>query len=107
MAILRCKESFAALSKNGPVTVHTGELLDSSHPLVKGREHLFEDVVDLPRREAQPVETATAAPGEKRVTPLRGRPRKDKKPEQTAAVQQPSEVKPSAEDEKKEEQKDA
>lgn len=105
MAILRCKETFIALGKHGPVPVHAGELFDSDHPLVKGRENLFEDVVDLPRHKAPPVETATAAPGEKRVTPLRGRPRKEKKPEQSA-LKSP-ELEPSEEGEKKEDKDDA
>lgn len=57
MAILRCKQSFHAIGR--PVMVHRGQLFDSSDPIVRGREQLFEAVDDL-------VEQATAAPGERR-----------------------------------------
>lgn len=60
MALLRCTTTFHA---PGNALVEEGALLDSSEPVVKGREHLFEPVgVD---RGERPVEQATARPGSK------------------------------------------
>lgn len=56
MPVLRAKTTFAA---PGRVFINRGDLVDSSNPVVKGREHLFEDVETH-------VERASAAPGEKR-----------------------------------------
>jgi hypothetical protein len=72
MATLRCKEPFSADIKGVPRVVPAGQLVDSSDPIVKGREHLFESVdAHMASRDAAPdtraaVETATSAPGEKR-----------------------------------------
>lgn len=97
MTTLRAKESFQAFvdSPSGvqKVTVPAGELLDSGHPTVKGREHLFEAVDDhvasLGRWEQVRkgenrgrgdvlMERATAEPGERRsVNP---RPDPEEKP---------------------------
>jgi hypothetical protein len=69
MATLRCKEPFSADIDGVPRTIPGGALIDSSDPIVKGREHLFETVdVYMAGREskAAPVESASAAPGEKR-----------------------------------------
>lgn len=62
MAILRCTEPFAA----DGVIVTMGQLIDSGHPVVKGREHLFEPVETFVSRRSG-SETATAAPGEART----------------------------------------
>lgn len=55
MGDVRATTSFAA----GRVHVREGVVLPDDDPVVAGREHLFEPV----------VETATAAPGEKRRLP--------------------------------------
>jgi len=70
MATLRCKEPFSADIKGVPRVVPAGQLLDSDDPIVKGREHLFEPVESFMASRvvevSESVETATAAPGEKR-----------------------------------------
>jgi hypothetical protein len=55
---LRALASFAAVVGKQEYLIHTGDVLPSNHPVVKGREDLFEP--------ENPVEQATAAPGEKR-----------------------------------------
>lgn len=57
----KCNTSFFV----GARFVAAGELVEDSDPILRGREHLF----DAPVRAAGPViESATAAPGEKRAT---------------------------------------
>lgn len=54
--------------------VSGGQLVDSSDPIVKGRERFFEPVETyMDNRAGRDVEQATAAPGERRS---RGRARK-------------------------------
>ena len=69
MAVLRVINSFALLS-DGRIFA-AGALVDSTDPVVKGREAYFEAVeanVARPRVTSTPlVEAATAAPGEKRA----------------------------------------
>lgn len=60
MATIRARTHFAV----GRHVIRPGDLLDSTDPLVKGREHLFED----PDEAVRPIERATARPGEKRAT---------------------------------------
>lgn len=64
MATLRVKEPFAIDVDGAPRVFTAGQLVDSTHPAVKGREHLFESL-DVYMDRAKP-EQATAAPGEKR-----------------------------------------
>lgn len=66
---LRAVSSFVAATKDGSVRVSVGDLFDSSHPVVKGRESLFESVEDAAARKSpkSTVEKATAAPGEVRA----------------------------------------
>ncbi|QNJ58063.1 head-tail connector protein [Gordonia phage Bunnybear] len=73
MTVLRAREAFACSDAQGtPRVVRPGDLFDSTDPLVTGRETLFEPVeVATQRSEAvvaggSSVESATAAPGEKR-----------------------------------------
>ncbi|AMS03166.1 head-tail connector protein [Gordonia phage Herod] len=73
MTVLRAREAFACSDAHGtPRVVRPGDLFDSTDPLVTGRETLFEPVeVATQRSEAvvaggSSVESATAAPGEKR-----------------------------------------
>lgn len=71
MATLRVKEPFAVFSDQSRI-YHAGALVDSADPVVKGRESAFEpvDAAATRRTTGASVETATAAPGEKRsVTP--------------------------------------
>ncbi len=63
--ILRCKTSFHAYGR--PTMVRAGDLVDSSDPVVRGREELFESVDEVVHGPADlPVESASAAPGERR-----------------------------------------
>ena len=65
MAVLRVREPFSFDEPNGVQRVmRTGDLVDASDPLIKGKEHLFEPVETT-------VERATAAPGERRSLPKR------------------------------------
>lgn len=80
MAIKRARESFAYWDSNGvPHDVPAGSLIDSDKApqVYKGKEHLFEDVdvfVEQQEKKAEgykaestkKMESATAAPGEKR-----------------------------------------
>ncbi|MFD9192989.1 hypothetical protein ACFWCA_32845 [Streptomyces phaeochromogenes] len=77
MAIKRCVAAFAASVGGTPRMYTVGTLVDSSDPVIKGREALFEDaeayVSDKAARQAPQVEQATAGPGERRSV---GRPAK-------------------------------
>lgn len=77
--ILRAKETFHYPGKDGyTLTITGGHLFDSADPCVKGREHLFESVeaaaaagkgaveVAAARAAVHAIETASAAPGERR-----------------------------------------
>lgn len=73
MAILSVREAFAVDDDGGVTRVfHRGDLVDSSDPVVKGREVLFDPVESTVRPapatvEAATVEAATAEPGVKRT----------------------------------------
>jgi hypothetical protein len=68
MPVLRVVTAFAVLSDPEGRVYAAGALVDSSDPVVKGREGHFEPVeATIARRRASTVETATAAPGEKRT----------------------------------------
>jgi len=58
IGLLRALTSFAATVGKQELFIRSGEVVRADHPAVKGRETLFAP--------ARPVETATAAPGEKR-----------------------------------------
>ncbi|MCX5584278.1 hypothetical protein [Streptomyces erythrochromogenes] len=67
MPIKRCKASFSVSVNGVPRVITAGTLLDASDPVIKGRETLFEDVdTYMSERAPQPVERATAEPGERR-----------------------------------------
>lgn len=68
MAILRVKEPFSVDVDGSPRVFTAGQLVDSTNPAVKGREHLFETIDEWMGQQpgAGGVEQATAAPGEKR-----------------------------------------
>lgn len=62
--ILVARETFTAELDGSPVIVHKGVTrVREGHPLLKGREDLFELVDDTVHYD---IEQATAAPGEKR-----------------------------------------
>lgn len=67
--VLRVKEGFSFDHQGVPVTLRVGQLVDEADPWVRGRETFFEPAdkaaVHPPTSDA--VETATAAPGERRV----------------------------------------
>ena len=56
--LLRARSTFSATVGKTEYLIRQGEVLRSDHPAVKGRETLFDP--------AKTVETATAAPGERR-----------------------------------------
>jgi len=78
VAIKRVKEPFAALVRGAPRSYTTGQLVDGADPVVKGREHLFEDVEVHVEAKAATVEQATAEPGERRAVTRPPRPRRAK-----------------------------
>lgn len=70
---VRVKEGISFDTPGGAqVNLRRGQLFPDDHPYVKGREHLFEPAEDVAARSAggsgaaAAVETATAAPGERR-----------------------------------------
>ena len=64
------KEPFTYDGPDGAqLVIHRGRPIPDGHPAIKGREHLFEPADELAVRAsgaAVAVETATAAPGERR-----------------------------------------
>lgn len=64
--ILRVTKAFSVLSDPNGHVYTPGELVDSDHPHVKGREDHFETVEAHVSSRTAGVESATAAPGEKR-----------------------------------------
>ena len=67
--VLRVKEGFSFDHEGVPITLRAGQLVDDGHPWVKGHEAQFEPADKSATRvsTAQMEETATAAPGERRV----------------------------------------
>lgn len=78
---VRVKEGISFDAPNGAqVNLRRGQLFPDDHPYVKGRESLFEPADDAAARTtgaAVAVETATAAPGERRSI-VRNKPRADR-----------------------------
>jgi len=66
VAIKRCKSSFAASVRGVPRVMKTGALVNDDDPILKGREHLFEDAELHVQERASRVEQATAEPGRRR-----------------------------------------
>ena len=74
--VFRAKSAFVAPdpTTGGRLHVTPGFTVAEGHWVLDGRESLFEDVIDVAARTAnpttsvRPVEQATAAPGEKRST---------------------------------------
>jgi hypothetical protein len=63
VAIKRCKAPFSANVDGVPRAVAEGELIQEGDPILKGREHLFEDVQTfMSDRSGRRVEDATADP---------------------------------------------
>jgi hypothetical protein len=61
--IYQAKESFVTMLDDEQVAVSKGDLVRAGHPLLKGRDELFEPAEGYVRFD---VEEATAAPGRKR-----------------------------------------
>jgi hypothetical protein len=61
--IYRAKESFVTMLGDEQLSVSKGDLVRAGHPLLKGRDELFEPAEGYVRFD---VEDATAAPGRKR-----------------------------------------
>jgi hypothetical protein len=59
----QAKESFVTMLNDEPTTVAKGDLVHPDHPILKGREELFQPAEGHIRFD---VEDATAAPGRKR-----------------------------------------
>lgn len=82
--VKRAKQSFWA--GKPPRMVHAGDLVADNDPIVKGREHLFEDAGAYVQREARRVEQATSAPGERRSVAPAPKPAEQAKPPSGRAV---------------------
>jgi hypothetical protein len=64
----RVKEAFSFDDNGVPVVMRAGTLVEDDDPRIKGRERHFEDADDAAARTSvAAVETATAAPGERRT----------------------------------------
>lgn len=68
MRVYRCRSAFVHYEKGGARRRYQpGQLVAEGDPILAGREKNFELVDDFMDRTQQPVEQATAAPGEKRA----------------------------------------
>lgn len=68
----KANQGFATDVDGEPLFVQKGELVRDGHPLLKGREELFDHADRISRFDHKAeVEQATAAPGEKRGKPRR------------------------------------
>lgn len=63
--IKRCKAAFAASVGGVPRVMRPGTLVQDDDPVIKGREHLFEDVDAFVQQRTR-VEAATDEPGGRR-----------------------------------------
>lgn len=68
--LLRAMDSFKVPDPDGGPArmVLAGSDVTDDDPVVKGREHLFVPAEEFADRNARPIESATAAPGEIRTT---------------------------------------
>lgn len=67
MKLVYAKRQFSTALKNGQIIrVYPGEAWDATSEIVKDHPDAFSDVPDKARTDTGWVETATAAPGEKR-----------------------------------------
>lgn len=76
--IVEALEAFSVDLPTGPCPVSYRDRFYADDPIVRGREHLFGPItvrrsVPVPMT-ASTTETATAGPGERRSSPLAGRP---------------------------------
>jgi len=67
-AAYRAKESFVTQYNGEPIVVAAGDLVHPDAGILKGRDELFQAITEdqMFRFGADEVESATAAPGEKR-----------------------------------------
>jgi len=61
----RANQGFATMLDGENVFVQQGEIVRAGHPILEGRDELFDEVENFGRFD-QDVEQATQAPGEKR-----------------------------------------
>jgi len=90
----RANQGFATTFDDEPLFVQKGELVHKSHPLLKGREELFEPADELTRFD---VEQATSAPGEKRGRRRRVSETTSEEPEPEAEPEPEPETEPESE----------
>jgi hypothetical protein len=64
--VKRCRQPFTVWNNGAPRVVAGGDLVDDNDPVIKGREHLFEDVATYMADRRTRVEQTTAEPGERR-----------------------------------------
>jgi nucleoid-associated protein YgaU len=92
MADMLVAKASAVIFRNGRRTVITKDktILSADDPLVEGREQLFRPV-KVTRSTASAVETATAAPGERRSTrrPQPAAPKPAEPPAEPKVVEKP------------------
>jgi hypothetical protein len=62
----RANQGFSTIFDGENLFVQKGEYVPAGHPLLKGREDLFDHADVIGRFERPDVEQASAAPGEKR-----------------------------------------
>lgn len=79
----KANQGFATTYEGEPLFVQKGELVRHGHPLLKGRDELFEPADRVSRFDEvdDGVEQATAAPGEKRGR--RSKPKPEPEPEKS------------------------
>jgi pyruvate/2-oxoglutarate dehydrogenase complex dihydrolipoamide acyltransferase (E2) component len=87
----RANQGFATVLDGENVFVKEGEFVPAGHPLLKGRDDLFEPATSFGRWDNDEVEQATAAPGEKR-----GRPKKKAAPKKPEPKPEPEVSSPPA-----------
>jgi hypothetical protein len=85
--IKRCKTSFAVSVAGVPRVMKAGALIQDDDPIIKGREHLFEDVDTFVQKQRTRAEAATAEPGERRSL---SKPAKKTAAAKTAAPRKPA-----------------
>jgi hypothetical protein len=90
-------QGFATTFEGEPLFVKEGELVHKDHPLLKGREELFEPAEQLTRFDRPEIEQATAAPGEKRGNGRRRRRMSETETEPEAEPATEPEAEPEAE----------
>lgn len=83
----KANQGFATILDGENTFVQKGELVSAGHPLLKGREDLFDHVTNFGRFDSSAeVEQATAAPGEKRGSRSASEPEPTPEPEKKSGL---------------------